>query len=44
MLACCPPPAEVFSQQLPNQMLFSDFKKYKMISKVNVSWWYILFY
>ncbi len=45
-LACCPPPAQVFSQQLPNQMQFFFFQilKYKMISKVNISWWYILFY
>jgi hypothetical protein len=45
-LACCPPPAQVFSQQLPNQhvICFFRFLKYKMISKLNVSWGYILFY
>jgi hypothetical protein len=34
-LACCPLPAQVFSQQLPNQhaIFFSEFKKYEMISK-----------
>jgi len=40
--AGCPPPAQVFSQQLPNQhamiYLFLRFKKYKMVSKINFSY------
>jgi hypothetical protein len=35
-LACCPPPAQVFSQQLPNQhaIFFSDFKNIKWFQKL----------
>jgi hypothetical protein len=45
-LAYYPQVTQIFSQQIPNQHpnFFSNFLRYKMILKINISWGHMLFF